>query len=315
MSVPGTNARAGGGGRRLELHRAALGDALGGFRARPLATAMTMAVLALALALPLLVAMGLRNLEGLGSGLSDASALNAYLAPGLSDEAVERVREQAAALPGIEALAVRSPDEGLATLAELPGAAEVLAGLDANPLPHVLIASPESSLDRERLRALAERLQGLPNVDLVHHELAWRDRFEALLAAARRMLLVLAMLAGAGALLVVAQTVWVEVARRREEIAIVQVLGGSRSHVRRPFLYGGALLGFAAAGMSAGIAGITWLALSPPIAALAASYGSEVTLRGPGVAALALTGLAGPVLGWFGAFAASTHELARGDRR
>jgi cell division transport system permease protein len=315
MSPPAANARADGRGRRLELHRAALAEALAGFRARPVATAMTLAVLALALVLPLLVAMGLRNLEGLGAGIAAARDLNVYLTPGLSEAAVERARDRVAALAGIASIAVRTPDEGLARLAELPGAAEVLSGLDANPLPHVLIATPEAALGREALRGLAAEIEALPDVDLVHHELAWRNRFEALLAAARRVLLLLAVLAAAGILLVVAQTVWAEVARRREEIAIVQMLGGGRAYIRRPFLYGGVLLGFGAALLASAVAGLVWFALSGPAALLAASYQSAFALRGPGAGALALTGLAGTVLGWIGAFVASTRELARGDRR
>jgi cell division transport system permease protein len=315
MNAPAANTRAESRGRRRELHRAAFAEALAGFRARPVATAMTLAVMALALALPLLVAMGLRNLEGIGRGLEAARDLHAYLAPGLDAAAVERARAAAAGLPGIDAVAVRTPDEGLARLAEVPGAGEVLAGLDANPLPHVLIARPAPALAPDGLRALADRLAALPDVELVHHDLAWRDRFDALLATARRVLLVLAVLSGAGTLLVVAQTVWAEVARRREAIAIVQTLGGSRAYVRRPFLYAGALLGAGAAALAGLLVGGAWLALADPVAALAATYGSAFALRGPGTGALALAGLAGPVLGWLGAFAASTRELARGEAR
>lgn len=58
MSAPPANARAGDSARRVELHRAALSQALGGFASRPVASALTLVVLALALALPLFVAMG-----------------------------------------------------------------------------------------------------------------------------------------------------------------------------------------------------------------------------------------------------------------
>jgi cell division transport system permease protein len=75
------------------------------------------------------------------------------------------------------------------------------------------------------------------------------------------------------------------------------------------------LLGFGAALLASAVAGLVWFALSGPAALLAASYQSAFALRGPGAGALALTGLAGTVLGWIGAFVASTRELARGDRR
>lgn len=315
MSAPATNARAGDTGRRAELHRAALSQALSGFAARPGSTALTLAVLALALALPLLVAMAVRNLEGLGAGLEAARDLNAYLVPGLDADAVEAARVRVEALAGVDGVTVRTPDEGLARLAELPGASDVLAGLEDNPLPHVIVARAEAGLDPQALRALAGQLEALPGVDLVHHDLAWRDRFEALLGAAHRLLALLAAITGAGALLVVSQTIWAEVARRREEIGIVQTLGGSGAYIRRPFLYAGTLLGAGAAAGAAILLGVAWFVLAGPVATLAASYDSGIALRGPGWAALALTGLAGPMLGWFGAFIAATRELARGDRR
>ncbi len=315
MSAPAINVRAGDAGRRSELHRAALSQALAGFAARPVATALTLAVLALALALPLSVAMAVRNLEGLGAGLAAARDLNVYLEPGIDADAVEAARARVEALPGVAGVTLRTPDEGLARLAELPGASDLLAGLEDNPLPHVVVAHAEAGLDPPALRALAAQLEALPGVDLVHHDLAWRDRFEALLAAARRLLALLAAITGAGAMLVVAQTTWAEVTRRREEIAIIQTLGGSRAYIRRPFLYAGAMLGAGAAAGALGLVGIGWLALVEPIATLAASYDSDASLRGPGAMALALTGLLGPMLGWSGAFVASTRELARGDRR
>jgi cell division transport system permease protein len=315
MSGPVANARAGDLGRRVELHRAAFSQALQGFASRPVASALTLVVLALALALPLFVAMGVRNLEGLGAGLKAARDLNVYLVPGLDADAVAAARARVESLPGVGGVTIRTPDEGLARLAELPGASDVLAGLEDNPLPHVLVVRPEASLDPPALRALAAQLEALPGVDLVNHDLAWRDRFEALLAAARRLLLILAAITGAGAMLVVAQTIWAEIARRREEIAIIQSLGGSRAYIRRPFLYAGTMLGLGAAIGALALVGISWLLLAEPVAALAASYDSEATLRGPSWAALAITGLVGPMLGWSGAFLATTRELARGDRR
>jgi cell division transport system permease protein len=302
-------------GRRLELHRAGASDALAWLGRRPVSTATTALVLALVLSMPLLLAMGLRNLEGIGSGLEAARDINAYLVPGLDGEAVEAARVQVAALAGVDAVDLRTPDEGLSRLSELPGVSEVLAGLDSNPLPHVLIVRAAPALDDVALDALAGSVEAVAGVDLVHHDRAWRDRFDALLALMRQLIAVLAILTGAGAVLVIGWTVWVEVARRREEIAIVQMLGGSRAYIRRPFLYTGALLGLLAAAIAALIVGVGWLALKESVATLAASYDSEFRLRGPGLQALGLTMLAGPMLGWFGAFAATTRELVRGDRR
>lgn len=302
-------------GRTLELHRAGAADALMRLVTRPWSTLTTALVLALVLCLPLLLAMGLRNLEGMGSGLAAARDINAYLVPGLDAEAVEVARAAITALPGVEGIEVRTPDEGMARLSELPGVSDLLAGLDANPLPHVLVVRAGEKLGADAEAALVKSIEAVAGVDLVHNDRAWRARFDALLALTRQLIAVLALLTGAGAVMVIGWTVWVEVARRREEIAIVQMLGGSRAYIRRPFLYTGMMLGALAAIIAALIVGAVWLGLGRPVAALAASYDSSFVLLGPGPLALALTMLAGPMLGWIGAFAATTRELIRGDRR
>lgn len=317
MSASAGNTRVGEHptGRNLELHRAGAADALMRLVTRPWSTLTTALVLALVLCLPLLLAMGLRNLEGMGTGLAAARDINAYLVPGLDADAVESARAAITALPGVEGMDVRTPDEGMARLSELPGVSDLLAGLEANPLPHVLVVRADEKLGEEAEATLVRSIEAVAGIDLVHNDRAWRERFDALLALTRQLIAVLALLTGAGAVMVIGWTVWVEVARRREEIAIVQMLGGSRAYIRRPFLYTGMMLGALAAIIAALIVGAAWLGLRGSAAALAASYDSSFVLRGPGPLALALTMLAGPMLGWLGAFAATTRELIRGDRR
>ena len=112
-----------------------------------------------------------------------------------------------------------------------------------------------------------------------------------------------------GVLLVVGNTIRLDIGNRREEIAVLQQLGATDSFIRRPFIYLGAWYGLAAGAAALGLLALAGLLLQPSLAALAGSYGSGFTLRGPPpLAALALLA-ATTAIGWLGAWLASGHHL------
>jgi cell division transport system permease protein len=124
-----------------------------------------------------------------------------------------------------------------------------------------------------------------------------------------RVALVLALLLGFGALLVVGNTVRLDIQSRREEIGVLQHLGASDGFIRRPFLYLGAWYGLAAGLLAIGLLSVAGVALRPPLAELAASYGSRFSLSGfdPVTALLVTAGAA--LLGWLGAGIVTGHYL------
>ncbi|MCP6003268.1 cell division protein FtsX, partial [Klebsiella pneumoniae] len=85
---------------------------------------------------------------------------------------------------------------------------------------------------------------------------------------------------GLGALLVVGNTVRLDIQSRREEIGVLQHLGATDGFIRRPFLYLGAWYGVAAGVIAIALLTAAALALRAPLAELAASYGSNFALGG-----------------------------------
>jgi len=118
-------------------------------------------------------------------------------------------------------------------------------------------------------------------------------------------------LLGAGVIMVVGNTIRLEIRSRGAEIEITQLVGGSRAFVRRPFLYAGVLYGLAAGALAWGIVAGATRALAPDAARLAAAYGQSYSLAGPTMDELGLLVLGGVVLGWIGAALASGYEIAR----
>ncbi|MCA1715244.1 MAG: ABC transporter permease, partial [Gammaproteobacteria bacterium] len=184
------------------------------------------------------------------------------------------------------------------------GLGEAIAAVGDNPLPSLLIVTPNGD---EAL--LAASLQQLPEADLVQHDALWRQRLDGWLRFGSRVAWVLAALLGIGALLVVGNTVRLDIQSRREEIAVLQLLGASDGFIRRPFLYLGAWYGLAAGTLALALLTAAAFALRAPLAELAASYGSRFVLLGFDPRAAIAIVLGAVALGWFGAGVVTGHFL------
>ena len=276
---------------------------LGRVARRPWATALTVGVMAVALALPLGLWLVLGNVERFAGNVQQARAISVFLKPAID---VAHARSLADTLRGrgdIERVELRTPQQGLEEL-RASGLGEAISAVGENPLPSLLVITPKGD---EAL--LASSLQQLPEADLVQHDAVWRQRLDGWLRFGGRVALVLAALLGLGALLVVGNTVRLDIQSRREEIGVQQLLGATDGFIRRPFLYLGAWYGLAAGVFAIGLLTLAAIALRAPLAELASRYGSRFMLAGfdPPTALGVVLGAA--ALGWFGAGLVTGHYL------
>jgi cell division transport system permease protein len=289
-----------------DLHLYSLVSSIGRIASRPWATLLTVGVMAVALTLPVLLTLVLANLEQVSGSFRESREVSLFLQPDLSAEEVQAIHSAVLRLPEVEDLSVRSPAQGLEEFRQMADFAGALELLDYNPLPAVLVITPRTHSDAA---ALADGLRALPGADFVQHDAEWRSRLTGWLALAWRMILLAAGLLGAGVLLVVGNTVRLDIQGRAEEIRTVQLLGATDGFVRRPFLYLGACYGALAALLTLALALIAQLALQTPVASLVQDYGSEFQLRGLGWIDAAVVMLVAVLLGWLGAWLAAGHHL------
>lgn len=292
-------------------HAQSLVASLGRMLRRPWATLLTVGVMAVALALPAGLWLALDNVARLAGTVEQAREITVFLKPEISLEQARGLGETLRGRADVARVVWRTPDEGLAQMRAAAGddaqAAfydEAVAALDANPLPSVLVVTP-----RGDELALAEALRALPEADQVQHDADWRRRLEGWLRFGERLAAVLAVLLGLGAVLVVGNTVRLDIQSRREEIAVLQSLGATDGFIRRPFLYLGAWYGLTAGALALGLLTATALALRTPLRALADSYGSSFGLSGatPLQALIVIAVATG--LGWLGAGVVTGHFL------
>lgn len=290
----------------LDHHLHSIVFSLGRALRKPWATLLTIMVMALALALPLGLSIALDNLKHLAGSVQQSREINLFLKTDLDAGASAALAKQLRGRADVAEVVVRTPEQGLAELRESAKLDEAIGALGDNPLPTLLIVTPAASSDDA---SLASALQALPQADLVQHDALWRKRLDGWLRFGERLVQVLAALLGAGAVLVVGNTVRLDIQSRREEIGVLQLLGASDGFIRRPFLYLGAWYGLGAGAVALGLIALCGLALRTPLAALADSYGSQFALQGLDLLHSGMLLVGTGVLGWLGAWLVTGHFL------
>ncbi|GAB3736311.1 permease-like cell division protein FtsX [Luteimonas pelagia] len=293
----------------LDHHGYSIVASLGRVLRRPWATLLTVGVMAVALALPLGLWLVLGNVERFAGDAQASRRIDVFLVQSIDASRAAALADTLRAREDVADVVAIAPDEGLDRLRAVDGLGDAidalaLEGAVDNPLPWLLQVTPAGD---ELL--LADALRALPEAELVQHDAQWRQRLDGWLRFGGRVALVLAALLGLGALLVVGNTVRLDIQARRDEIGVLQLLGATDGFIRRPFLYLGAWYGLAAGALALALLTAAALALRVPLAELAASYGSTFALDGfAPVQALAVLGGAG-LLGWLGAGIVTGHFL------
>ena len=294
-----------GVGAWVDHHVYSLVASLGRFLGRPWSSALTVGVMAVALALPLGLWLVLGNVARFSGQVQQSREIGVFLKVDVDAARAAALAEALRKRNDVAKVELRTPEQGLEEL-RTAGLGEAIDALgdETNPLPSLLVVTPAGD---EAL--LASSLQTLPEAALVQHDALWRKRLDGWLRFGNRVALVLAALLGLGALLVVGNTVRLDIQSRREEIAVLQHLGATDGFIRRPFLYLGAWYGLAAGALAIGLLTLAAMALRAPLATLAASYGSDFALAGfaPATAACVVVGAA--LLGWLGGGVVTGHFL------
>ncbi|MES2818875.1 MAG: permease-like cell division protein FtsX [Pseudomonadota bacterium] len=293
----------------LESHRASLVDSLRRLIKQPIGSFFTCLVMAIALSLPMGLALLLDNVERLGGSWQRAAQISLYLQLETSDAQGEQLRVQIAELPEVAEAQWISREQALAEFQQQSGLGQALKELPENPLPGVVLVTPKA-VDKTGLEALRQRLAELPRVEQAQLDLLWVERLTAILKLGERFVFGLTLLLILALLLVIGNTIRLHIENRRTEIEVIKLVGGTDGYVRRPFLYMGALYGLGAGLLAWGVLvfGLDWL--NEAVTGLAGLYGSDFALAGVPLGD-GLSLLCGALLlGYIGAWLAVARHLS-----
>lgn len=294
----------------LNHHKVVASESLLRLLRTPLQSMLTWLVVAIAIALPSILYLGISQFQVLGSNWEFDPQLSVYLSPRAREEAVLGLRKRLLTKPEIATVDYVSPQQAMDEFEQSSGLGNVLQSLDENPLPAVLVVYPGTDYrDSESLLLLQQAIQSEPVVDEAQLDIAWVQRLQQIAIIAERVVLALASLLALGVLLVIGNTIRLAIESRRDEIIVVKLVGGADAFVRRPFLYTGFWYGIGG-GLLAWlilVVGISWL--SVPVAQLADLYESDIKLRGLGWQGSMLIFAGSALLGLLGAFLAVSRHL------
>lgn len=296
----------------LLRHLQTMLGALGRMSRQPLGSFMTVAVIGIALALPAALHLLVVNGQALSGNWDSVADLSVYLGVQVDEKQARALADEISDWPEVNNVSVVTADTALEEFGRASGFAAALEALQANPLPHTLVVSPEASFSSAAaIAGLADALRLVPEAEIVQLDTDWVEKLNAILDVVRRAVLLTALLLALAVILIVGNTIRLDIENRRAEIEITRLVGGSDAFVRRPFLYGGLWYGLLGGLVALAMIVVGLLALGGPVARLAGAYGSSLQLVGAGPGAGLALLLGGASLGWLGAWVATTRHLRR----
>jgi cell division transport system permease protein len=313
VTVPVTNTRGLAAAKPrayFARHAQTLLGSLGRMVNQPFATLMTMGVVAVALALPLFLNLFLVNVRVATGNWNDAFDLSVYMDKKASAARVQSLAKQLRQREDVAAVRVITADQALADFRESSGFGKALDALTDNPLPDTLVVTPSlAASSPQGTDGLKNAIAGMTDVQAVQLDTEWVKRLHAMLDVLRRVVWLTGGLLGAGVVLIVGNTIRLDILNRRAEIEVMKLVGATDGFARRPFLYSGVWYGLGGGLMALILVAIAVALLSKPVDGLARLYGSQFQLQGLGfttaieVLALAVS------LAWFGSWLAATRHI------
>jgi cell division transport system permease protein len=293
----------------MQHHRLSAADSLVRVLENPGGSLLTWLVIGIALALPVGLNVALDNVSQVSDSWESPAQISLFLQNGVSRERVQELETELAALEGVSETRFISREEALEEFRDLSGFADVLANLQENPLPNLILITPLATLDEPAVSALRVELEANSDVAEAVLDMEWLQRLNTLMELSRRIVLAVGGMLVIGVLLILGNTIRLAIESRRDEIVIVKLVGGSNGFVRRPFLYTGLWYGVGGGVLAAILVwGALWF-LEEPIGDLALLYESAFYLSGLGVMGALNLVILGGLLGLAGAWLAVSRHL------
>ncbi len=296
-------------------HASSAIGALGRLARHPFSSAMIILVIGVTLALPAAINVIVKNVQAISGGWDNALDFSVFLREGITEDeasALANLIEQRADVDSVEFISAAT---ALSEFREQSGFGAALDQLPDNPLPHTLVVRPSAGNTSESMVLLQEELANLPEAEHVQIDTEWVQRFHAILDIVRQAIAIGAALLGIAIVVIIGNTIRLDIENRRDEIEVTKLIGASNAFVRRPFLWTGFWYGL--------FGGLTALALvwyglyllEAPVSRLAGLYQSNIAIASMGlVEAAGIVGI-GVFLGLAGSWFTAARHMRRIEPR
>ncbi|HZH49593.1 MAG TPA: permease-like cell division protein FtsX [Nitrospira sp.] len=185
------------------------------------------------------------NLRAAAGWLQDDIKIMVYLDDRALAATVAELEQQLRSDRAVSALHFVSKEQALGEFkAQFPSDSHLLEGLGQNPLPasFVVTLSPPFR-SPVAIKRWAERIGGLAGVAKVDYNQDWIDALSTVIRSIELVAISIGVILSAAAVTIIANTIRLTLFARRDEIAILQLIGATKTFIRIPYLLEGAVLG------------------------------------------------------------------------
>jgi cell division transport system permease protein len=297
----------------LSQHMQALKLVLRRFKTNKLNTLLIALAIGVTLAMPMMLHAVLDSLGELGMHIKTDSQVSVFLSAEQDDETIANIKAALEKNTAIKSFKFVSKDDALKQLQAADAQNTVLNSLETNPLPDAFFIEP-NNLDADAIENLNKELSQLAGVDEVVVDGAWMKRLNYLLALGKKAMLIIASLLAFLLLAVIGNTIRMQIITQQAEIELSRLIGATKSFIRRPFLYAGALYGLLG-GLCALLItfGVIYL-FNRSMSPIAAEYQSNFVIQYPSLSTSALTCLLALLLGLVSAYLAVSKSLLQSTK-
>ena len=250
---------------------------LGKIYQSPATTIMTVSVIGITLSLPGGFYLFLKNLDAISGDFRSTTQISLFLDLGVDEKRARALEKEIAAMDNVDSTRFISREISLQEFRRDSGFGKSIDTLSSNPLPHTIVVEP-GEVDTFTARNLLNRLQAIPEVEIAKLDTEWLERLYTIIEIARRSVTIITILFAFAVLLIIGNTIRLDIQNRYQEIVVTKLIGATDAFIRRPFLYGGVWYGLFGGIISWLIVEIGYLAIASPLERLSFLYQSEATL-------------------------------------
>ncbi|MBT8433863.1 MAG: permease-like cell division protein FtsX [Gammaproteobacteria bacterium] len=245
--------------------------------AAPATTIMTVAVIGITLSLPGGFYLFLKNIDAISGDFRSSSQISLFLDLELGEKQARALDKKISKMELVDSTRFISREKSLEEFRQDSGFGKSIDTLSSNPLPHTIIVEPREA-DTFAVRNLLNSLQAMPEVKIAKLDTEWLERLYTIIEIARRSVIIITILFSCAVLLIIGNTIRLDIQNRYQEIIVTKLIGATDAFIRRPFLYGGVWYGLLGGIISWLIVEIGYLAISGPLGRLNLLYKSEMNL-------------------------------------
>jgi cell division transport system permease protein len=220
-------------------------EAFFAFRRSPLLTALSIATIAFALYTLSVFGLVWTNIDRVLADVEERVEVIAYLVDGTDPTETSALMREVAAYPEVDSIAYLSKEDALARArAELSDYSALYEDLESNPLPaSVEIALKAGYRDAADVADVATRIARFAFVEDIKYGEDWVQKLDFLQNLSLFLGLVVGGVFAVIAFVAIGATINIVLISREDEIAIMKMVGATRSFIARPLVIEGFIKG------------------------------------------------------------------------